>query len=411
VEATEILKELFTSGAASDPYPRYADLHATDEAFHPTPWSSVFVSGYAAIQSVLRAPVFETQGSVGLDESFPAWREHPSMSKNSVLDLNGAGHARVRGLMSRAFSHHRVAGLAPAISATTASLLDDMADRGAGGEPVDFMRHFANLLPVTVICDLVGIPQADRETFRPLAADLVTGLLGERRHAEDALAVADAATVRLNDYFAALAEERRERPRDDLITALVQVHDAGDGRLSNAELLDNLNTLLLAGFLTTTNLLGNGLAIMLGDPATATAVRQGELAAAAFIEETLRFEAPVQMTARRAAAQAEIGGLPVSPGTQVVLLIGAGNRDPRRFDCPDRFDPRRPDAGALSFGGGPHFCLGAALARLEATIAFDALLARFPDITPAGEMRRLPGLAFRGFEFLPVRVGRTGSSR
>ena len=112
MEATEILKELFTSGAASDPYPRYADLHATDEAFHPTPWSSVFVSGYAAIQSVLRAPVFETQGSAGLDESFPAWREHPSISKNSVLDLNGAGHTRVRGLMSQAFSHHRVAGLA-----------------------------------------------------------------------------------------------------------------------------------------------------------------------------------------------------------------------------------------------------------------------------------------------------------
>jgi len=217
--------------------------------------------------------------------------------------------------------------------------------------------------------------------------------------------------VRLNDYFAALAEDRRQRPRDDLITALVQVHDAGDGRLSSAELLGNLNILLLAGFLTTTHLLGNGLAIMLGDPATATAARQGELATADFVEETLRFEAPVQMTVRRAAAQAEIGGLPVSPGTQVVLLIGAGNRDPRRFAGPDRFDPGRPDAGALSFGGGPHFCLGAALARLEATIAFDALLARFPDIAPAGELRRLPGLAFRGFEFLPVRVGGTGFTR
>ena len=405
MDATEILKALFTPGAASDPYPGYADLHASGEACCPPSWSSVFVHGYAAIESVLRDPVFEMQGSAGLDESFPAWREHPSMSKNSVLDLNGAEHTRVRGLMSRAFSHRRVAALAPAIATTTASLLDDMADRGAGGEPVDFMRHFAYLLPVTVICDLIGIPQADRESFRPLAADLVAGLLGERQHAEDALAVADAATVRLNDYFAALAEDRRQRPRDDLISVLVQAHDTGDGRLSSAELLGNLNILLLAGFLTTTHLLGNGLAIMLGDPATATAARQGELATADFVEETLRFEAPIQMTVRRAAAQAEIGGLPVSPGTQVVLLIGAGNRDPRRFGDPDRFDPRRPDAGALSFGGGPHFCLGAALARLEATIAFDALLARFPDIALAGELRRLPGLAFRGFEFLPVRVG------
>jgi cytochrome P450 len=346
--------------------------------------------------------VFEVQGATGLDESFPAWREHPSMSKNSVLDLNGDEHARVRGLMSRAFSHRRVASLAPAIAATTAGLLDDMADRGSGGEPVDFVTHFAYLLPVIVICDLIGIPQSDRETFRPLAADLVAGLLGERRQAEAALATADAATVRLNDYFTALADERRKYPRDDLLSMLVQVHDVGDGRLSDAELLDNLNTLLLAGFLTTTNLLGNGLAVMLADPRMAAAVREAEIAAGDFVAETLRYEAPVQMTARRAAAPTEIGGVPVSVGTQVVLLIGAGNRDPRRFASPDRFDPRRSDAGALSFGGGPHFCLGAALARLEAMIAFPALLARFPAIAEAGEARRVPGLAFRGFESLPV---------
>ena len=401
MEAFEILRALFTSDAASDPYPHYADLLAAAEAFHLSQWSSVFVVGYTAIESVLRDPVFEVQGATGLDETFPAWREHPSMSKNSVLDLNGDEHARVRGLMSRAFSHRRVASLTPAIAATTAGLLDDMADRG-GGEPVDFVAHFAYLLPVIVICDLIGIPQADRETFRPLAADLVAGLLGERQRAEAALATADASTIRLNDYFTVLADERREHPRDDLLSVLVQVHDAGDGRLSDAELLDNLNVLLLAGFLTTTNLLGNGLAIMLSDPRMAAAVREAEIAAADFVEETLRYEAPVQMTARRAAAPTEISGVPVSAGAQVVLLIGAGNRDPRRFASPDRFDPRRSDAGALSFGGGPHFCLGAALARLEAMIAFPALLARFPAIAEAGQARRVPGLAFRGFESLPV---------
>ncbi len=402
VEPTEIMRSLFTPDAARDPYPLYADLHATGEACHPSPWSSVFVVSHAAIESVLRDPVFEVQGTTGLDESFPGWREHPSMSKNSVLDLNGPEHTRVRGLMSRAFSPRRVASLAPAIAGTTASLLDDMADSGSGGQPEDFMARFAFLLPVIVICDLIGIPQADRETFRPLAADLVAGLLGERRQAEDALSRADRATLRLNDYFTALATERRQHPRDDLISVLVQARDAGDGRLSDAEFLDNLNILLLAGFLTTTNLLGNGLALLLADPRLAAAVRDAGVAAAGFVEETLRYEAPVQMTVRRAAAQTEVGGMSVPPGTQVVLLIGAGNRDPRRFASPDRFDPGRPDAGALSFGGGPHFCLGAALARLEAEIAVPAVLARFPAIAAADGARRVPGLAFRGFERLPV---------
>lgn len=247
-----------------------------------------------------------------------------------------------------------------------------MAVRGAAGERVDFMRRFAYLLPVTVICDLIGIPEADRETFRPLAADLVAGLIGERRRAQDALALADAATVQLNDYFTALAGDRRRQPRDDLISVLVQVRDAGDGRLSDAEFLDNLNMLILAGFVTTTNLLGNGLAIMLADPATLAAVRNGGISPAAFAEEALRYEAPVQMALRRAAADTEIGGIPVSADSQLILLIGAGNRDPRRFASPDRFDPgpsrrrvaqlRRRPALPPGRGPGPHESLGGFLA-------------------------------------------------
>jgi cytochrome P450 len=403
VEATEILQALF-SDTAGDPYPRYADLLATGDVCHPSQWSSVFVFGHAAVESVLRDPVFEVQGATGLDASFPAWREHPSMSKNSVVDLNGGEHTRVRGLMSRAFSRRRVESLAPAIAATTASLLDDMAERGSGGEPVDFVTLFAFLLPVIVICDLVGIPQADRQTFQPLAVDLVAGLMGERQRAQDPVVIADSATVRLNDYFTALADERRKDPRDDLLSVLVQARDADDGQLSDAELHDNLRTLVMAGFLTTTHLLSNGLALMLSDPHLAAAVREGEIAVADFVEETLRYEAPVQMTIRRAAAPTSLGGMAADAGTSVILLLGAGNRDPRRFASPDRFDPRRPDAGSLSLGGGPHFCLGAALARMEASIAFPALLARFPALAEAGEARRVPGPAFRGFESLPVTV-------
>jgi cytochrome P450 len=412
VKAAEILTALATSDAASDPYPYYAKLLAAGDVCHMSqPSPAFFVVGYSAIESILRNPLFEVQGArrsrlgaagaLWLDKRFPALRE---LDENSLLHINGAVHARVRRLMSRAFSPRRVASLESAAAATTASLLDDMAARGAHGEPLDFMQDFAYLLSVTTICNLLGIPRADREMFWPLATDLVGHSPGERQAMEDRLAATEAAAGRLNDYFTALAAERRNQPRDDLISALVHVHDAGDGRLSDAELLSNLNTLLLAGFVTTTNLLGNGLTIMLADPAIAAAVRQGDIAPAAFAEETLRYETPVQMTARYAAADTEISGMPVGAGSQITLLFGAGNRDPRRFADPDRFDPCRPDAGTLSFGSGPHFCLGAALARLEATVAFPLLLNRFPAIAAAGKARRVADPAARGFEYLPVRI-------
>jgi cytochrome P450 len=403
VEAIEALQALFTLDMG-DPYPHYADLLAAGDVFHPSPWLSVFVFGYAAIESVLRDPAFPMPGAAGLDRTFPEWREHPSMRKNTIHDLDGEEHARLRGPLSRTFSHRRVRSLTPAIAARTASLLDDMADRGSGGEPVDFVTQFADLLTGNVIFDLIGIPSTDRETVRSLALGLLAGMPDERHRSREDLATADAATIRLKEYFTGLASERRSRPRDDLLSALVQVHDTGDGRLNDGELMDSLNSLIANGFLNTTSLLANGLALMLSDPQMAAAMRNAEIAPEDFVEETLRYEAPGQMAERRAAASTEIGGVPVKAGAQIILMIGAANRDPRRFDNPDRFDPSRPDAGALTFGVGPHFCLGAALARLEATIALPALLSRFPAIAPAGEARRVPGMAFRGFESLPVTV-------
>ena len=168
-------------------------------------------------------------------------------------------------------------------------------------------------------------------------------------------------------------------------------------------MLHNLTLLLVAGFETTTNLLGNGLQVILQDPPAGDAVRDGSVPPSAFVEEVLRFDSPVQLTSR-VGYDTKVGGVPVSARTGVVTLLGAGNRDPRRFANPARFDPMRPDGGPLSFGGGAHFCIGAALARLEGAVAFPRLLSRFPKISAAGEPTRRDTLVLRGFDALPVTV-------
>jgi len=265
---------------------------------------------------------------------------------------------------------------------------------------VEFMQDFAYLLPVTVICELIGIPEADRERFRPIARDLA-GIFEMSDLA--AMPVINAAAVELLEYFTALAAQRRATPCDDLLSDLLAVSDADDGRLTDAELLHNLTLLLVAGFETTTNLLGNGLHIILQDPAAGDAVRAGAVPAAAFVEEVLRFDSPVQLTSREG-KKAEVGGVQVADGDAVMVLIGAANRDPRRFAQPGAFQPLRTDAGPLSFGGGPHFCIGAALARLEGTVAFSRLLARFARIEQAGEPVRRETFLLRGFDSLPVTI-------
>jgi cytochrome P450 len=397
----EILTRIGTPEGRVDPYPLYAALHEMGEAVEADP-NEVLVVGYDAINSVLRDPRFRTSDEARFVETFPGWRDHPVFVQAAdwILNLNAPRHSRIRSLIARAFTPRRIAQLEPAIAAMADGLLDDMADRGADGSAVEFMHDFAYLLPVTVICELIGIPEADREGFRPLARD-IAGVF-EMTDIET-LPTINAAADQLLGYFTDLAEQRRASPRDDLLSDLLAVSDSGNGRLTAPELLHNLTLLLVAGFETTTNLLGNGLNIVLHDPPAGDAVRDGSVPAAAFVEEVLRFDSPVQLTGR-IGYDTKVGGVPVSPRVGVTTLLGAGNRDPRRFTDPDRFDPMRATAGALSFGGGAHFCIGAALARLEGAVAFPRLLNRFPNIAAAGEPVRRDRFVLRGFDELPVAV-------
>jgi cytochrome P450 len=230
--------------------------------------------------------------------------------------------------------------LRPAIENMTDLLLDRMADRGADGSRVEFMHDVAFLLRVTVICELVGIREADRESFRPVARALAATV--EIGIDAAVLASADEAAIWLNEYFAELAALRRADPRDDLMSALVEINDAEDGRLSDTELLDNLTLLLVAGFETTTNLLGNGVQIIVHRPEVAAAVRAESIPVTSFVEEVLRYDSPVQFTSRRRLDTADIRGVPVTSDDDIMLMLGAGNRDGRRFP---RYGCLPPGAG------------------------------------------------------------------
>lgn len=400
MDAQEIFTALLTPAGLADPYPLYAALHDMGDAIASD--GVVLVPGYELVSAVLRDPLFRVPDAARYDEIMPGWRDHPAMSMDSILSLNAPEHGRIRSLISRVFTQRRVAALEPAIADMTTRLLDDIGERGADGQVVEFMHDFAFLLPVTVICELIGIPAADRTGFRPLARALVATL--EPMSTKEQWRAADAAAVELDDYFTALVAARRVTPRDDLVSALTEINNTRDGRLSDSELLDNLTLLLVAGFETTANLLGNGLRIILADRTLAADLRAGAIPVPAFVEEVLRFDSPVQLTSRRPAEPTPVGGHCVSPAEEVILMLGAGNRDPRRFAEPDTFNAARSDGGAISFGAGPHFCLGAALARLEAGVAFPQILSRFPELQAAGEPVRKNGIVLRGYESLPVAV-------
>ncbi|NUS16770.1 MAG: cytochrome P450 [Streptomyces sp.] len=394
--------ELLAPGGREDPYPLYARALAAGPVLD-IGGGYFLVSGYDAVNKALRGPGWGVSGAQALPQDREANFAIDLLAR-SVLESDPPEHSRMRSLMNSVFTPRRIAAYEPMITDAVGELLDRLAELGADGAPVDFMAEFAFLLPVTVICEMLGVPRADRHRFRALASGLTTAL--EFTSDADALAPANAAATELAGYFRDLVADRRARPRDgdDLVGALVAARDTEDGRLSEPELLANLSLLLVAGFETTTDLLGNGLRLLFAHQEAADLLRSGRGEVAPFVEEVLRYESPVQLTTRVALTDQELAGVPVPEGSRAVLLVGAANRDPARYEQPDRFDPTRTGSRPLSFGAGAHVCIGNGLARLEAAVAFPRLLSRFPHLAPAGTPARRDRVVLRGYRTLPVRV-------
>lgn len=404
MDSAAIMEQLMTAEGRNDPYPLYEQAREHGTVSHCGDGMMMAV-GYREVNEALRNGSLLVADAELRSRWEPGFADHASklMLGRSMLERNQPDHARMRSLVASVFTARRVAALAPAVVAAVHRLLDEMAEQGADGSPVDFMDSFAYRLPVGVICELLGVPETDRGLFRSLAADLTVSL--EIQAEDPELDLADLAAHELGGYFTELAAQRRAHPQDDLVSALVRVADADPARLSGQELIANLVLMLIAGYETTTNLLGNGLALLLDHPEVADGVRAGTVSPAGLTDEVLRFDSPVQLTSRVALSNGlRIGELEVPYGTFAFLLIGGANHDPLRYEHPERFDPSRRDSRPLSFGGGSHYCLGAQLARLEATAAVPALLARFPGLTLAGEPVRRGRLVLRGYQSFPVTI-------
>lgn len=404
----EAVKALVSPAGRVDPYPLYEAIRAHGNLVEVKPGLVIGV-GYHECDKALRAPALNVQDGVSYDALYPAWRRHSSLRgyTDSMLYRNSPDHERMRRLVSGGFTPKRVRGLRPAIEDMTDRLLDNLADLSSGGATVDFVAEFASRLPIAVISALLGVPEDDHVWFRQIAADLTLALEGITN--VDGLGPADKAMDELAAYFGELIEHRRHHPADDVVSALVRAHADAD-RLAQDELIGNMMLLLTAGFETTTFLLGHGLLLAFEHPRHAARLRTDPEFAVSYVEELLRFEAPVQATSRWATAEVDVLGTVIPADTKLVLLLGAANRDPRRYTDPGRFDPDRTDVQPLSFGAGGHFCLGAPLARLEAQIALPRLLDRFPDLAMTGEPVRRDTWVGRGLDELPITTGRAAGA-
>ena len=384
--------DFFSAEIRADPWPFFARLREADPV-HRRPDGDWILTRYADCQGVLADPRCSSNPAHEATpaEGSPARRE----GSNLLLFLDPSDHTRLRRLVSKAFTPKRVEALRPRIAELVDTLLDEVGDE----KQFDLLPALAFPLPVIVICELMGVPAADRDSLKEWST--AASRLLDPDVEGDTLEQGLLGAMGLAGYFDQLFEERRRSPQDDLLSGLVAAEEEGD-RLDADELRAITVLLFIAGHETTMNLIGNGTYALLCNPDQLALVRDDPNMARSAIEELLRYDGPVHATARVPTEDIDVGGTTVEAGHRMIVALGAANRDPAQFPDPDRLDVTREDNRHLTFSHGIHFCLGASLARVEGQVAIPRLLQRFPGLELAAEPSYREHLVLRGLTELQV---------
>ncbi|MGV9275704.1 cytochrome P450 [Streptomyces griseosporeus] len=389
----------------ADPYPAYAELRARGRVLYYEPTDQWLVPRHADVSALLRERrLGRTYLHRFSHEEFgrtPPPAEHEpfhTLNDHGMLDLEPPDHTRIRRLVSKAFTPRTVERLKPYVEQLAGDLVARLVEAGRG----DLLTDVAEPLPVAVIAEMLGIPDADRPLLRPWSAD-ICGMY-ELNPSAEAAERAVRASVEFSDYLRDLIGARRREPGDDLISGLIAAHDEGD-RLTEQEMISTAVLLLNAGHEATVNATVNGWWALFRNPAQLAALRADHSLVPTAVEELMRYDTPLQLFERWVLDDLEIDGTTIPRGAEIAMLFGSANHDPDVFDAPDRLDLTRRDNPHISFSAGIHYCIGAPLARIELAASMRALLTRAPTLTLAVEPERKPNFVIRGLEGLSVEVG------
>ncbi|MFG3202120.1 cytochrome P450 [Streptomyces sp. NPDC048192] len=402
--SSDLIFDPWDPAFVADPYPAYAELRARGRVVYFAPTNQWLVPHHADVSALLRdRRLGRTYLHRFSHEEFgrtPPPPEHEpfhTLNDHGMLDLEPPDHTRIRRLVSKAFTPRTVERLRPYVHALADELVAALVRKGGG----DLLSEVAEPLPVAVIAEMLGVPEADRALLRPWSA-AICGMY-ELNPSKETAVKAVRASVEFSEYLRGLIAARRREPGEDLVSGLIAAHDEGD-RLTEQEMISTAVLLLNAGHEATVNATVNGWWALFRNPAQLAALRADHALVPSAVEELMRYDTPLQLFERWVLDDIEIDGTTIPRGSEIAMLFGSANHDPAVFTDPGRLDLTRGDNPHISFSAGIHYCIGAPLARIELAASMSALLRQAPTLALAAEPRRKPNFVIRGLEGLTVEV-------